>query len=216
MPDAVLANLTLASRLDGFAAAYSVMERLLRAPADTGLQQRLSEPGVLDSWPMPRDPETSRGLALLGASLSSKESVTELQRDFERLFVGPNASLAPPYESVYRSVDRLLFDVPTFEVRAEYRSFGLQAPDFNREPDDHLGLEFSYLALVCERGLDALERADVRGLDEALEAQRRFLAEHVLCWGADCLGLVEANAQTAFYRGVGGLGLGVLTNAVSW
>jgi TorA maturation chaperone TorD len=216
VPETVLADPTLSTRLDGFAAAYSVMARLLLAPADAELQQRLSDPDLLDSWPMPRDPETSRGLTFLGASLSAGEGETTLQRDFERLFVGPNASLAPPYESVYRSVDRLLFDAPTFEVRAEYSSLGMQAPNFNREPDDHLGLEFSYLALVCENALDALERMDTQGLDDALEAQHRFLAEHVLCWGADCLGLIEANAETAFYRGVGALGIGVLAHAVSW
>jgi TorA maturation chaperone TorD len=144
------------------------------------------------------------------------ETAAALQQDYERLFIGPNSLLAPPYESVYRTVERLVFDAPTFEVRAEYRSLGVQAPSFNREPDDHLGLEFSFLTLLCSRALDALERRDANAVDDALEAQRRFLSKHLLCWAADCLGLVEANAKTAFYQGVGELGLGVLAHAASW
>jgi len=216
MPSATLADRALEARLDGFAAAYSAMARFLLAPADDELQRRLGEPGQLESWPMPRDPKTSRGIDRLAASSAAGETAAALLQDYERLFVGPNSLLAPPYESVYRTVDRLVFDAPTFEVRAEYRSLGVQAPNFNREPDDHLGLEFSFLALLCTRGLEALEGKDQTAVDDALEAQHRFLREHLLCWAADCLGLVEANAETAFYQGVGALGLGVLAHAASW
>jgi TorA maturation chaperone TorD len=216
MPSATLNDRALAARLDGFAAAYGAMARFLLAPADDDLRRRLGEPGQLESWPIPRDPETSRGIDLLTASSAVGETAAALQQDYERLFIGPNSLLAPPYESVYRTVERLVFDAPTFEVRAEYRSLGVQAPSFNREPDDHLGLEFSFLTLLCSRALDALERRDQTAVDDALEAQRRFLREHLLRWAADCLGLVEANAETAFYRGIGALGLGVLAHAASW
>jgi TorA maturation chaperone TorD len=192
------------------------MARFVLAPGDEALQGRLSEPGSLASWPMPRNTATVRGLELLVASGAARETPAALRRDYQRLFVGPNSLLAPPYESVYRSVERLLFDTATFEVRAEYLSSGLQAPGLNCEPDDHLGLEFSFLSLVCARALDALESANQALLDEALGVQRRFLKEHLLCWGPECLGMVENSADTAFYRGVGALGLGVLAHAASW
>jgi TorA maturation chaperone TorD len=204
------------ARLDGFAAAYSSLARLLLAPADDELLERLAAPGQLEAWPMPRDPATCRGLDRLRALGADRESVTSLERDYERLFVGPNSMLAPPYESVYLTMERLIFDGPTFEVRAAYRSLGMQAPSFNREPDDHIGLEFSFLSLLCTRALDAAERGDQPAVESVLEAQRRFLSEHLLRFGAECLGLVEANAQTIFYQGVGALGLGVLAHAAVW
>jgi TorA maturation chaperone TorD len=216
MPSATLDDRALAARLDGFAAAYNAMARFLLAPADDELQRGLGEPGQLEAWPMPREPATTRGLDRLRDSSAATESVTALERDYERLFVGPNSMLAPPYESVYLTIDRLIFDGPTFEVRAAYRSLGMQAPSFNREPDDHLGLEFSFLSLLCGRALDAAEAGDRLGVESVLEAQRQFLREHLLRWGAKCLDLVEANAQTAFYQGVGALGLGVLAHAATW
>ena len=192
------------------------MSRFLLAPADGELQEMLVEPGQLESWPMPRDPDTTRGLELLGASIAARETVEVLRHDYECLLTGPGSTLPPPFESVYRSLDRLLFDGPTFEVRAEYRRLGVQAPNFNKEPDDHIGLEFSFLALVCDHALGALESKDRVSLDEALEVQRRFLVVHLLAWGGECLTLLEANAKTAFYKGVGALGLGVLVQAAAW
>ncbi len=216
MPATVLCGHALVARLDGFAAAYNSMARLLLAPADQELLEGLAAPGQLEAWPMPRDQATSRGLDRLRASNAAPESVTTLERDFERLFIGPNSLLAPPYESVHLTTERLIFDGPTFEVRAAYRSLGLEAPSFNREPDDHIGLEFSFLSLLCSRTLDAAEVGDQLKIESLLELQRSFLGNHLLQWGATCLDLVEANAQTAFYQGVGALGLGVLAHAATW
>jgi TorA maturation chaperone TorD len=206
----------LAARLEAFSAAYGAMSRLLLAPVDRELRESLEEPGQLRSWPMPRDPDTVRALAWLSASQEAGESQAKLAGDYERLLTGPNPPLAPPYESVYRSPDRLLFDGATFEVRAAYRRLGVRAPNLNREPDDHIGLEFSFLAIACARARDALEAGDAVALDDALGLQRSFLAEHLLCWGGECLGLIEQSAATSFYKGVGALGLGVLAHAATW
>jgi TorA maturation chaperone TorD len=216
MATAALRDPTLAARLDAFGTAYVAMSRFVLASVDRDLSERLGKPGQIESWPMPRDTDTSRGLELVRTSLESAEAVAALERDYERLFTLPDSVVAPPYESVWRTPERLLFDAPTFEVRAEYRSLGVQAPSLNRDPDDHLGLEFNFLGLVCSHALDAHDRGDTAGLDQALETQRRFLGDHLLRWGPDFLASVEAKAETAFYKGVGALGLGVLTNAAAW
>ncbi|HTW98000.1 MAG TPA: molecular chaperone TorD family protein [Acidimicrobiales bacterium] len=211
-----LAGKPLATQLDDFAAAYAAMARFLLAPADTSLLSQLAAPGQIEAWPLAGDPHTCRGCSHLAASLVANEGVEVLNEDYQRLFVGPEHLLAPPYESVHRTVDRLLFDGPTFEVRALYRELGMQAPRLNREPDDHIGLEMSFLSLVCNRALEAFESGSHDELEAMLAMQRRFLSEHLLRWGSDCLALVEAGAATRFYRGVGALGLGLLVHASSW
>lgn len=205
-----------AARLDDFAAAYGALARFLLGPADAELLAQLAEPGQLEAWPLARGTDASRGLQHIAASLEAHESEEALLDDYQRLFVGPGHLLAPPYESVHRTRDRLLFDTPTFQVRAAYNEFGMRAPRFGREPDDHLGLELSFLAHLCNVALDALEHEDGDGLERALNAQKRFLTDHLLCWGGDCLRMVEANATSWFYRGVGALGLGLLCQASSW
>lgn len=209
----ILDPAALANRLDSFAAAYSFLARVLLAPADEGLLSSLADPTLLPEWPLPLDDDSRRGIVLLGDAVAEEEPEDGLMADYNRLFVGPGHLLAAPYESVYLSREGLLFDTPTMAVRAAYREFGLEAPALNREPDDHIGLEFSFLAFLCNHALDGLEQGDEAAVQRALAGQRTFLLEHLLRWGPDCLRLVETNAATRFYRGVAALGLGVLHQA---
>ena len=204
----------VADRLDRFAAAYLVLARAYGAPADQEFIDSLSAPGQLDSWPLTRDPETTEGLRLLSAALAGEVDLKALARDYQLLFIGPGSPLAVPYESVYRGKDGLLFDEATFEVRRAYQEFGLAAPKLNKEPDDHISLEFSFLSALCVRALDALERGDDLGCDRALAAGQAFLADHLLKWTDGFLDRLDRHSQTDFYRGISKLTRGTLAQAV--
>ncbi len=208
---------SLAVRLDALAGAYSFMSRVLLAPVDRALLDRLAAPGLLDEWPLGPEADTTRGLHLLALSLgqetSAPESLETLMRDYADLFVGPGPLLAPPYESVHLTTDRLLFDEPTMQVRAAYRAFDLVAPHLNREPDDHIGLELHFLTELCARALDAIETGDDFVLDTTLAAHQGFLTDHVLRWAPDLFDLVAAYAATSFYQGVAALGAATLRQA---
>ena len=66
-------------------------------------------------------------------------------------------------------------------------------------PDDHIALEFAFLAKLFERGSE-----------EALDAARSFLAEHLLMFAPAYLASVEGAARTPFYRAVAGVAAGTL------
>jgi len=211
-------NRLVGTRLDAFAAAYGFLSRLFLAPADAELCARLAEPGLLDEWPLESDDATTEGLRLLGSAVGAggaepSADPTALHRDYQALFVGPGHLLATPYESVYRTVDRLLFDEPTLQVRATYRAFGLEAPRLHREPDDHLGLELHFLSVLCLRGLDALAQDDGPMLDSIFAAHSAFLTDHLLAWAPECLDLVTEHARTDFYQGAAALTRGALEQA---
>ena len=200
----------LGRRLDEFAGAYTLTSRLLLEPPDLALLDRIGHPGLLDEWPMD-DEKSRRGVRLLVAG--AHEGPVPLARDHQRLFVGPGPLLAPPYESVYRSREHLLFEEQTLQVREAYRAFGLVAPALNREPDDHIGLELHFLAEVCLRSLDALDSGDDDRFDATLAAHQAFLTDHLLVWGPECLGLVRDNARTDYFRGAALLTTGLLDQA---
>lgn len=160
---------------------------------------------------MERDEATQRGLTALESHPHA--SLDELALDYQWLFVGPGMPRAVPYESVYLSKEHLLFEEQTFAVRDAYREFGLQAPRPNAEPDDHIALEFSFLAHLCVQALDALEAGDELLVDRCLAAEQAFLNDHLLTFGPQCLSAMEEKAETDFYRGVAALGLGVLAQA---
>lgn len=160
----------------------------------------LAREGVLDEFPLP----VTDGLDLIRAAadrLSAGQSDgREFVADYDQLFVGPGHLPAPPWESVYRTEERLVFDWPTLEVRAEYRRMGL-AVTKPSDPDDHIGLELLFLATLADR--------EAAGDSAAAEAAQQFLEAHLLQWAPAFCADVVAHAQTDLYRG-----LGLLTRAV--
>ncbi len=125
-----------------------------------------------------------------------------MKRDQLHLFIGTDVVLAPVWESVYFSEEHLVFQEQTLQVRQWYSRFGLQAERINREPDDHIGLELSFVAHLAKRALDAIDQKDEQDLEKLLQAQRDFLTEHLLCWAPAWAKLVKEHAETDFYRGL--------------
>ncbi|MFF0745519.1 molecular chaperone [Streptomyces sp. NPDC004111] len=202
--------------LYGLAAACTVLSRLLLTAPDQQVLDRLRDPGLLADWPLPPCEATDRGLVCLARSADENEDATAVTRDYNRLFVGPERLLAPPYESVHRSEDQLVFEAETFQVRAFYARFGLTAPRLGREPDDHIGLELDLVATLCIRAAEALDRTGTTRTVDFVAALREFLTGHLLAWAPDFMEMVEAHARTRFYQGVGTLGSGVLAHAAQW
>jgi TorA maturation chaperone TorD len=162
--------------------------------------------------------ETQRGLELLQrwadenrAGISDDE-FKALKKDQLYLFIGTNQVLAPVWESVYFSEKRLVFQEQTMQVREWYARFGLQIERLNKEPDDHIGLELSFVGHLTSRALQALEE-DQKSFDEILQAQRDFLSDHILRWGPAWTKLVKQYAETDFYRGLAHLTHGALLSA---
>lgn len=213
-PPAFLAGRELlAEKLDELAAAFTALSGVLaHDPSDT-LVTGMLDPTLLSEWPVADDEASRRGVALLQESASAGETYAQVRRDNNRLFFGPGQLIAPPYESVHLSKDRLLFERETMLVRAAYAEFGLEAPRLNRDPDDHIALELGFLAALCVRAMDALDAADDAELARLLSGIQRFLADHLLRWAPTCLTQALEGADTLFYRGVAELGLGTLAAA---
>jgi len=137
----------------------------------------------------------------------SNEQFNRLKEDYIRMFIGLDEILAPPWESVYFNRARMVFQEKTIQVRKWYRRFGLEAQKLHKEPDDHIGLEMSFLSYLSGAALQALEENNQNGFEQLLDAQKQFLFEHLLKWGPHWCSLVKEKSQTDFYQG-----LAVLTN----
>lgn len=196
----------MSDRLDSLAATWTVLGRLIADPPSDETLDALRTIGLRQEWPLSPTARTREGLALLAASAASGEVGAAVADDHFHLFRGPGSGVAPPWESVHVSVDRLLFDDETFGVRDAFARHGLQAPNLNREPDDHIALELEFCATLLTRAMDALEAGDVATYDELVAAHDAFCREHLLAFAPEFFRLVEAGARTEFYRGVGILG----------
>lgn len=164
---------------------------------------------MLERWPMitrifgQGSDQASEGIQCL---LTSDETYDEIIDDQFHLVQGPAKPIAPPWESVYRNENELLFGGATMSVRDFYGRFNLQAPKLNVEPDDHISLELQFCGELLARALNAIEDGAIEKKRFFLQAHNEFCREHLLVWAPDFFSKLTHGAQTNFFRGVGILG----------
>jgi TorA maturation chaperone TorD len=182
---------------------------LYEVPAKEWLQP-LADNEVFTEAPFAEtQPDVVEGLALLEkwsrSYLQDGDSDTvlkELQVDYTNLFTGMRKLPVSPWESVYFSKERLVFQEQTMDVRAWYRRYGLEVLNLKKEPDDHIGLELLFVGHLAQLGLMALEASNESEYEQTLAAQGDFLAKHLFLWVPLWCQQILEYAQTDFYRGL--------------
>lgn len=211
---------TAVTDLDSVAAAWTVLSTAYGVLPEAGFVDALRSADQLADWPY-ADRESRAGVRLLvrsgerAAAGEAAEQLDAVVADQRRLFVGPRPLLAAPWESVYRSREGLVFDVQTIEVRQAYRRFGLQTPALNKEPDDHIALEASFVSTLAVRALDAQAAGDREQAAELVAAIGDFTRDHLAEWLPDFLERVEQHARTDYHRGMARLTTGALDQLIA-
>lgn len=93
-----------------------------------------------------------------------------------RCWEGPAGRWPPPWQSCYTDPDGLLFGSDTLAARGWYRRYGLEFDAKNREPDDHIGLMLSFLAVLADRERALLEAG--QPTERIEEDQLVFIERH--------------------------------------
>jgi TorA maturation chaperone TorD len=106
----------------------------------------------------------------------------ELRDEYTRLLLGPEALPAPPWESVYRTKDRILFAPETLEVRRVYVEHGFLPKGYPHEADDHLALELDFMYHLADQAQASYQEGDLARTHASLTAQQAFLKDHLLVW----------------------------------
>lgn len=154
------------------------------------------------------DKRFAGGLRLLSETLRpfetgvSDRELERLQGDHFQLFVGSGMPAAPPWESFYRTEERLMVSNHTLEVRSSYERFGLVSERKDQDPEDHIGLELEFMGWLCDRYGQCVHKGDVREAALVLQAQRDFLDEHLVQWVSRFCEAVGRSAWTDFFRGM--------------
>ena len=193
--------------------AYGLLAQAFVAEPARTFVPALVESGAVELFQFAAEVgQIAQGVAEVSAYLAvaTGEDYDALRWDYTRMFIGPGKVPAPPYESAYRSADRLLFQEETLEVRRAYAAYGLQAAKVGSEPDDQVGLELQFLFETCRVAAERAAAGDWAGLEQVLRDQAAFLDEHLLQWAGDFAADVAAGAQVGFYRGMAHLLAGYL------
>ena len=112
------------------------------------------------------------------------EGLLDAARDeYTRVFIGPGALPASPYESPYRDAhDMALFQENTLSVRKCYEIYGLRARRIQAVPDDHVALECAFMAEMSSRALGAFRTGEAHGCAKDLRNQLAFASRHLTGW----------------------------------
>ncbi|WP_043933716.1 TorD/DmsD family molecular chaperone [Bacillus sp. EB01] len=120
------------------------------------------------------------GKALFHFFTKAGEDELKLEEiQFARLFIGPLSLPAPPWESFYKSRERLLFDDSMYEVRRAYHESGLKFFKENKEPDDHLLTELEFMIHLSRRSVSETEPSK---LNDLFQRQYYFLDKQLGSW----------------------------------
>jgi TorA maturation chaperone TorD len=132
------------------------------------------------------------------------EALPKIHRDlhieYTRLFVGPRHLPAPPYESVYRSPQRLMMRDETIDVRQMYTKNGFQVKRLNQEPDDMIGIELEFMCALTKLSIDAHRERNYARLAQLISTQREFCELHLSKWVPQFCGDIIDNSQHKFWK----------------
>lgn len=121
-----------------------------------------------------------------------------LAADYARLFLSLNKNPPHPSESVYREGTIMQFSRD--EVLKTYWSFGVSSKKEFTEPEDHIAIELSFMAFLCEKANEALKNQNVTEAKRYIQAQKDFLDKHLARWVPKLVQDILNNAHTPFYQ----------------
>ncbi len=163
---------------------------------------------VFNNFPLDLDNENYKeGVLLLeGYADENKQNYKKMKEktmyDYNRLFIGPAKVLAPPWESVHTTKEKLVFSEPTIAVRAFYKEHGLVFNELNKEPEDHFSIELEFMAFLIDQQITAENQGINEKTSYYLLEQKRFMKNHLGKWYSIFLDAVYKNAQTKYYQGL--------------
>ncbi len=152
--------------------------------------------------------ELARGFKNLGEYIQALEGrelkavQVELAVDYAALFLGIQPDLPHPSESAYLSKDHFIMQQPRDNAMEMYKIIGLEKASNFLEPEDHIALELTFMAQLCEKTDAALKNSDQARLKNLLEVQRDFLNQHLDKWVPKLADDVTEHAKKDFYRAV--------------
>lgn len=189
--------------------AWDLLRRLFMEEPTPALLSYLKHEHPFRLFPHLEDtPAVDRAREDIAGFLAEREFQAEdadfddLHWDFTRLFIGPEAPLAPPWESVYVSRDKLLFQKNTQLVQQYYQTYGFRLASGELEAADHIGFELDFLYHLSEQTVALTEAGAQEGADfqRLLAAQLTFLRQHLLAFVEPFSRHLYNHAQTDFYR----------------
>jgi TorA maturation chaperone TorD len=192
---------------------YQILQVLLGGEPDENILKNTVNRHSRDAFILLFDSDTPEVIAYLSClgdierelAVNASAAADKLKSEYTRLFIGPDALPAPPWESVYTTTEQSLFQAVTLEVRRAYYKYCFLPKEYPRVADDHIALELDFMHHLASMALDRFLLDDRDAVLSLIHDQEDFLRQHLLAWSAKFVeALQKANVgffylQTARY-----------------
>lgn len=157
--------------------------------------------------------EVVEGFRRVSDAMNAEDFSKSARQEFTNLFLVPGGQYIAPYESVFRDtreiegreVSGLLMGQSALDVQQWYRLAALEISGDFKELPDHIGLEFHYLAYLCEKEMEFGDAGNAAKQTRAREMQRDFLKAHLLSWLCDLAEKIQVKATLPLYPAIASL-----------
>ena len=135
----------------------------------------------------------------LALSADPDPTLDKLTREYTSLMIGPHKLPAPPWESVYVTKERALFQESTLKVRRTYLNYQFLPANYPHEADDHLAFELDFMAHLAKLTLERFDQQKIDEVKKLLDDQKAFLRDHLLVWIGDFAEDMQKSKTHHFY-----------------
>lgn len=126
-------------------------------------------------------------------------TLDKLKGEYTYLLLGPNKLPAPPWESVYLTEERTIFQESTLKVRQAYLKYQFLPANYPHEADDHLALELDFMSQLAKLAQERLEEGNIGEVKQLLSDQKAFLEDHLLVWIGDFAEQIQSSKTRFLY-----------------
>lgn len=128
---------------------------------------------------------------------SLSENLSELEQEYFRIF--KSGIDCPESEGSYYPVDR---GAVVGDVCAFYDAFGLKTVP-KQGPPDSMKMELAFMSCMALKEAYLEQNGEVENLEIVLDAEKKFLQDHLGRWGFIFSHKLRESAESDFYRQIG-------------
>lgn len=150
--------------------------------------------------------DAGANVAVLANSLRESlrdSSIKDLETVHMTVFGASVRGKVTPYECEYGNKEIFQLAGDMSDIAAFYSAFGLRANEMTHERLDHVAAECEFMAQLCAQ--EAESHDDSERLEIVVEAQKKFLREHLGRWGVAFAHQLEVVSAGTLYQTTAGL-----------
>ncbi|MEW6510377.1 MAG: molecular chaperone TorD family protein [Bacteroidota bacterium] len=140
---------------------------------------------------------------LVASSRAASAGREKLDAEYHRLFAHLGSARCPPYETEYGIENVFQKTEAMADIAGFYRAFGLEVADKNRDRVDFIGTQLEFMKYLALNEAYGREQGERQQTDIAIDAQRKFLCDHLGRWAGSFSNTLLNNTENQFYRALG-------------